>query len=83
MIREQFPITRSPQKTLAGLFFALVVVGVARDQPVASPKSFVTGGDPNPPLCENINDTLGISIIIFEKLAHTRKISYEIRQEDH
>jgi hypothetical protein len=27
----QFPVTRSPQKTLAGLVFALVVVGVAPD----------------------------------------------------
>jgi hypothetical protein len=31
MGRAQFPVTRSPQKTLAGLVFALAVVGVAPD----------------------------------------------------
>jgi hypothetical protein len=40
------------------------VAGVARDQPAVGPKSFTTGGAPDPPLCEKINDTLGISIII-------------------
>jgi hypothetical protein len=44
--------------------FLFCGAGVARDQPVVGPKSFTTSGDPDPPLCENINDTLGLSIII-------------------
>jgi hypothetical protein len=31
MGRAQFPVTRSPQKTLVGLVFALAVAGVAPD----------------------------------------------------
>jgi hypothetical protein len=42
----------------------------------------MTGGAPDPPLCENINDTLGLSINVQEP-AHTRKSPYEIRQVDH
>ena len=60
----QFHVAQSPQKTLASLFFTLVVAGVAQYQPTAGPKAFMTGGAPDPPLCENINDTLGISIIV-------------------
>jgi hypothetical protein len=77
----QFPVARSSQKTLVGIVFALAVEGVAPDQPVVGQEAFVTVGDPDPPCCENINDTLGLSINV--KYQHTRKISYEIRQEDY
>jgi hypothetical protein len=50
MSRAQFPVTRSPQKTLAGLVFTLAVAGVARDQPAVGPKAFTTDGAPDPPL---------------------------------
>jgi hypothetical protein len=53
----QFPVTRLPQKTLVGLVFALAVVGVAPMYPVVGQESFVTGGAPDTPLCEKINDT--------------------------
>jgi hypothetical protein len=64
MSRAQFPVTQSPQKTLAGLVFSFAMVGVAQDQSAAGPKSFVTDGAPDPPLYEKINDTLGLSIIV-------------------
>jgi hypothetical protein len=61
-------VTLSPQKTLAGLVFHLSGGGwgggAAQDQQAASPKSFTIEGAPGRPLCENIKDTLGISIII-------------------
>jgi hypothetical protein len=49
MCRAQFLVTRSPQKNLVGLVFALVVAGVAPDQLVAGQESFVTIEAPNPP----------------------------------
>jgi hypothetical protein len=39
MGRAQFPVTRSPQKTLAGLVFALAVVGVAPGLTSGRPRS--------------------------------------------
>jgi hypothetical protein len=64
MSKAQFLATQLAQNTLVGLVFSLVVVGVARDQPVAGPTTFKTDIALDPPLCEKINYTLGISIII-------------------
>jgi hypothetical protein len=49
---------------------------------VVGEEAFMNDGAPDPPLCENMNDTLGISIKVQEP-THTRKNPYEIRQEDH
>jgi hypothetical protein len=49
---------------------------------MASQEAFVTGRAPDPPLCEKINDTLGISINV-KKPSHTIKIPYDIRQANH
>jgi hypothetical protein len=70
MIQAHFPVTWSPQKALAVLVFALAVVGVVRNQLSVGPKAFMNEKSHDPPLCDNINDTLGISIIIF-KNQHT------------
>jgi hypothetical protein len=70
----QFLVAQSSQQTLVGLVFTLVVVGVAPDQPAIGQEAFVTGGDPDPPLCENIKGTLWISINV-QKPADTRKKS--------
>jgi hypothetical protein len=67
MGQAQFPVTQLSQKTLAGLFFALAMVGGGggvRGQPTTGPKSFMTGRNLDPPLCDNIKDTLGQSIIV-------------------
>ena len=66
-----FPVTWLLQKTLVGLDFALAVTGVAPVQPVAGQEAFMTSGAHDPPLCEKIKDTLGISIR--SKTTHTRK----------
>jgi hypothetical protein len=58
----QFLVTQSLQKTLVGLSFTLVVAGVAPVSPVIGPKLFMTVGALDPPLCEKIKDTLGLSI---------------------
>jgi hypothetical protein len=71
----QFPVTRSPQKTLVGLVFALTVAGVALVYLVAGKEAFVTDGSPDPSLCEKINDTPGLSIRSIT--THTRKSPYE------
>ena len=55
----QFLVTQSLQKTLVGLAFTLVVVGVAPVYPVVGQEAFVTGGARDPPLCERNKDTLG------------------------
>jgi hypothetical protein len=68
MGQAHFPVTRLSQKTLAGLVFALAVAGgwggELRGQMAAGPKAFMTDRTLDPPLCENIKDTLGKSIII-------------------
>jgi hypothetical protein len=79
MGRAQFPVTWLSQKTLSSLVFTFVMAGGVRGQPTANPKAFETDGTPNPPLCENIKDTLGKSIIVL-KLARTRKSTYDIKQ---
>jgi hypothetical protein len=48
-------MTWSPQKTLAHLFFALVVAGVALDQPTTDQEALATKKAHDPPQCENIN----------------------------
>jgi hypothetical protein len=58
----QFPMARLPQKTLFGLVFFLMVEGVALDQTEVGQEAFATDEDPDPPWCEKINDTLGLSI---------------------
>jgi hypothetical protein len=73
--RAQFLVTQSLQKTLVGLAFALAVAGVAPVQLVAGQEAFVTDGARDPPLCENIKDTLGISN--HSKTTHTRKNSLQ------
>jgi hypothetical protein len=45
---------------------------------VAGQEAFMTGGAHDPPLCEKIKDTLGISI--HSKTTHTRKSPYKIKQ---
>jgi hypothetical protein len=48
----------------------LAVVGVSRDQSAVGPKAYMIDGAPDPPLCEKINHTLGISIIILKTNTH-------------
>jgi hypothetical protein len=62
MGQDQFPVARSPPNILVGLVFALAVVGVAPYYPTAGQEAFTISGAPNPPQCENINDTLVIYI---------------------
>jgi hypothetical protein len=54
----QLLVTWSLQKTLVGLAFASMVVGVAPVEPAIGQEAFVTGGARDPPLCEKIKDTL-------------------------
>jgi hypothetical protein len=50
--------------TLVGQVFTFTVVGMAPIQPTIGPKSFVIGGALDLPLCENINETLGILLTL-------------------
>jgi hypothetical protein len=54
----------SPQMTLVGQVFTFAVAGVAPIQPVTGPEAFTTDGALDLPLCENINDTLGILLTL-------------------
>jgi hypothetical protein len=76
MGQAQFSMAQSPQNILAGLVFALAVVGVAPYYPVVGQEAFATSGDPNTPRCEKIDDTLGIYINV--KNHHTLE-KYPIR----
>jgi hypothetical protein len=50
--------------TLAGQVFAFTVAGVAPIQPTTCPKAFATDKALDLPLCEKINDTLGILLTL-------------------
>jgi hypothetical protein len=57
------------QNILVALVFTLAVAGVAPNQPTIGQEAYTTDGAPDPPWCENINDTLGIYINV--KYHHT------------
>jgi hypothetical protein len=61
VVRVQWLVTRLLRKTLVGLAFDSMVVGVAPVSLAAGPEAFVTRGALNPPLCEKIHDTLRYS----------------------
>jgi hypothetical protein len=50
--------------TLAGQVFTFAVAGVAPIQPTTGPEAFATDGALDLPLCEKINDTLGILLTL-------------------
>jgi hypothetical protein len=49
---------------LVGQFFVFAMAGVAPIQPPTGPKAFVTNRALDIPLCEKINDTLGILVTL-------------------
>ena len=64
MAQVQFIVARSPQMTLAGQVLALEVAVVAPLQPAVGPKAFATNRALDIPLCEKINETLGILLTL-------------------
>jgi hypothetical protein len=64
MDRVQFSVAQLPQMTLAGQVFSFAVARVAPIQPTTGPEAFATDVALDTPICEKINDTLGLLLTL-------------------